>query len=72
MRLLSNTINGRGAVFGVVAVCFFCSAAAGGSVRTGIVVGWGKKVVNSDPGVLVAVAGGWEHSLALRSDGSVA
>jgi hypothetical protein len=38
----------------------------------GSIVGWGEQVVGADlSGGLVAVAGGREHSLGLKSDGSI-
>ena len=49
------------------------TGAASGQV-TGYIVGWGERVVAEPPALqsLVAVAGGHRHSLALKSDGTIA
>lgn len=48
-------------------------AADGSPVNGGLnVTGWGRNTVPSDLGTVQAVATGWYHTLALKSDGSLA
>ncbi len=64
-----------GSVLGLMCLCIFIFGT--GVVHgqsTGSIVGWGSQVVVEQSALdsLVAVAGGYYHSLGLKSDGTIA